>query len=76
MKLLLEIEENKAAFVLELLQNFRFVKTKQLNSDHSLLLEELKESVDYVNLIKKNKFTPKPLNILLNELQHHNHPTV
>ncbi|NBR13290.1 MAG: hypothetical protein EBQ94_08135 [Flavobacteriales bacterium] len=37
MKILLEIEENKVAFVMELLKNFSFVKTTELNNNSNVL---------------------------------------
>lgn len=37
MKILLEIEENKVAFVMELLKNFSFVKTTELNNSSNVL---------------------------------------
>lgn len=37
MKILLEIEENKVAFVMELLKNFSFVKTIELNNTSNVL---------------------------------------
>lgn len=37
MKILLEIEENKVAFVMELLKNFSFVKTTELNNSSNIL---------------------------------------
>ena len=43
MKLLLEIKDEKAPFVLEVLKNFKFVKTKELTSYKAEVLEGIKE---------------------------------
>jgi hypothetical protein len=68
MKILLEIEDDKAAFFLELLKNFSFVKAKPLTGESTQLLQELEEAVHNVNLAKQGKLKPKPLNELLDEL--------
>jgi hypothetical protein len=67
MRVLLEIKDEKAAFFLEVLKNFSFVKAKPL-TDESPLLQEIEEAVHNVNLAKEGKLKPKPLSELLNEL--------
>lgn len=68
MKVLVDIRDNKAAFVLELLNSFSFVKAKPITNEKALLMEEFKEAVDNVKLAKQGKLKAKPLNELLNEL--------
>jgi hypothetical protein len=68
MKILVDIKDNKAAFVLELLNNFSFVKTRTISNEKALLMEEIKEAVENVKLVKQGKIKAKPLNELLNEL--------
>jgi NRPS condensation-like uncharacterized protein len=68
MKVLVDIRDNKAAFVMELLSNFSFVKTKPITNEKALLIEEIKEAVENVKLAKQGKLKAKPLNELLNEL--------
>lgn len=68
MKVLLDIKDDKAVFVLEVLKNFSFVKPKPLSEKKAKLLEEIQEAVNNVNLAKLGKLKPKPLNELLNEL--------
>jgi len=68
MKLLVEIRNNKAAFVMELLNNFSFVKAKPITNEKALLLEEINEAVENVKLAKQGKLKAKTLNELLNEL--------
>jgi hypothetical protein len=68
MKVLLEIKDDKAAFVLEVLKNFPFVKAKPLPAKKAQLLEEIAEAVDNVNLAKSGKLKPRSLTELLDEL--------
>ena len=68
MKVLLEIKENKVAFVMELLSNFKFVKVKEPALGKNKVLEELKEAVEEVKQIKAGKKKGQPLSELLNEL--------
>jgi hypothetical protein len=68
MKVLVDIRDNKAAFVMELLNNFSFVKAKPISDEKALLMEEIKEAVENVKLAKRGKLKAKPLNELLDEL--------
>ncbi len=68
MKLLLDIKDSKAGFIIELLKNFPFVKTKQLTPSKAQLMEEIKESVDEVKSAKRGKVKLKTLDQLLDEL--------
>ncbi len=68
MKLLLDIKDNKAAFFMELLKSFKFVKAEPLSSEKAELIKEIKESVDYMNLVKLGKAKARPAKEVLNEL--------
>lgn len=68
MKVLLDIKESKAEFVLELLNSFSFVKTKPLTPYKAQVLEELQEAVENMKLVKEGKLKPKSAKELLNEL--------
>jgi len=68
MKVLVDIRDNKAAFIMELLNSFPFVKAKPISDEKALLMEEIKEAVENVKLAKQGKLKAKPLNELLNEL--------
>jgi len=68
MKAILDIQDNKAPFVLELLSNFKYVKTRLLTPEYALVLEELKEAVENMKLVSEGKLKPKPVEELLNEL--------
>lgn len=68
MKVILEIKDSKAEFVMELLNSLSFVKAKPLTEEKSQLLEDLKEAVDNLNLVKKGKIKARSAQELLNEL--------
>lgn len=68
MKILLDIKDNKAAFFLELLHSFSFVKAEAISPTKAQFLKELKASVDEVNLAKQGKVKLKSADQLLNEL--------
>ena len=68
MKILADIKDEKGAFIMELLNNFNFVKATPLTSDDAELLEGLKEAVEEVNQIKAGKKNAQPLGEFLNEL--------
>ncbi|MFD2203728.1 hypothetical protein [Shivajiella indica] len=68
MKVLLDIKDEKVAFILELLSNFKFVKAKPLTPYKAEILAGLKEAVEEVNQIKAGKKKAQPLSEFLDEL--------
>lgn len=68
MKILLEVKDSKAGFLLELLNSLPFVKTKPLPDSKEQILTDLKEAVKEVNLAKQGKIKLKSAKELLNEL--------
>lgn len=68
MKLLLDIKDNKAQFIIELLKNFSFVKTKSLTPYKAEVLEGIKEAVEEMKLIKAGKLKARNAEDLFNEL--------
>ncbi len=68
MKLLLEVKDEKAPFVLEVLKNFKFVKTKELTPYKAEVLEGIKEAVEEMKLIKEGKLKARDARELINEL--------
>ncbi|MEX2568341.1 MAG: hypothetical protein WD431_20515 [Cyclobacteriaceae bacterium] len=68
MKVLLDIKDDKAAFIMELLHNFKFVKVKTLTPYKAEVLEGLREAVEEINQIKAGKKKAQPLSEFLNEL--------
>ena len=68
MKAVLDIKDSKASFVMELLDNFSFVKVKPITNEKALLLSEIREAVNTVNLVKKGKIQARPAKELLDEI--------
>ena len=68
MKVLLDIKDAKAAFIMELLQNFSFVKAKMLTPHKAKVLEDVKEAVEEMKLIKKGKLKARNAEDLFHEL--------
>ena len=60
MKAVLEIKDSKAQFIMELLNNFSFVKVKPITAEKALLLSEIREAVDTLNLVKRGKIQARP----------------
>ena len=68
MQLLVDIQDHKADFVLELLNNLKFVKTKQISQAKYEFMSDLATAVQEVNEIKSGKLFGKPIQNLLDEL--------
>ena len=68
MNILLEVKDNKADFVMELLRNLSFVKAKTISPAKALLIEEIKEAVENMKKVDKGTVKAQPLEDLLNEL--------
>lgn len=68
MKVLLDINDNKADFIMELLRSFSFVKAETISPKKAQFLKELKGSMDEVTLAKQGKIKLKSADQLLNEL--------
>lgn len=68
MKVLLDIKDDKAAFILELLSNFKYVKTKELTPYKAEVLASVRNAVEEMKLIKSGKLKGIPAKDLLNEL--------
>ena len=69
MQVLVEIPDSKAAFGLEVLRNLAFVKkANPISGEKNLLIQEVKEAVDNLILVKQGKLKAKPARELLDEL--------
>ena len=68
MKVLLDIKDSKAKFVMELLQSLSFVKTKTLTPYKAKVLEDVKEAVEEMKLIKAGKLKARNAEDLFYEL--------
>ena len=68
MKIILDVKDEKASFMMEVLKNFKDVKATQLTGYKADVLEGIKEAVEEVKLIKQGKLKGIPAKDLLNEL--------
>lgn len=68
MKVLLDIKDNKANHLLELLKGLSYVKVKTISYEKALLIEEIKEAVENLTLVRQGKLKARPAKDLLNEL--------
>ena len=68
MKVILDIKDSKAPFVMELLKSFSFVKAKPLSPYKAKILEDVKEAVEEMKLIKKRKLKARNAEDLFYEL--------
>lgn len=68
MRVLLDIKDNKAIHVMEILKNLPYVKTKTISDEKAVLIEEIKEAVDSLALAKQGKLKLKSARDLYNEL--------
>ncbi|MDR9442577.1 MAG: hypothetical protein RI842_07635 [Schleiferiaceae bacterium] len=55
MKILPDIKDDKAGFIMELIHNFKSVTAKPLTPYDAEVLEGLKEAVEEVNQVKARK---------------------
>lgn len=68
MKVLLDIKDTKAEFVMELLESFSFVKAQPLSAYKAKVLEDVKEAVDEMKKVKAGKLKARNAEELFNEL--------
>jgi len=68
MKVLLDIKDNKAPYLLEVLKGLHYVKALELTPAKAKVLKELKEAVDNMILVEAGKLKPRPAEELLDEL--------
>lgn len=68
MKILLDIKDNKALHLLEVLKSLPYVKTQQLTDSKAQLLSEIREAVEEMKLIKEGKKQARDAKDFLNEL--------
>lgn len=68
MRVLLDIKDNKALHLLEVLKGLSYVKTKTISDEKAVLIEEIKEAVENLALVKQGKLKLKSARDLYNEL--------
>ena len=64
----MDVKDDKTAFILELLDNFKYVKSEPLTPYKAVVLSGIKNSVEEMKLIKSGKLKATSAKDLLNEL--------
>ncbi|MBP7478426.1 MAG: hypothetical protein KA797_07880 [Chitinophagales bacterium] len=64
----MDIKDSKAIHLLEVLKGLSFVKTKTISDEKALLMDEIKEAVQELTLIRQGKLKGISAKDLLNEL--------
>jgi hypothetical protein len=68
MKILLDIPDNKVSTLMEVLKNISYVRAKPLTDAKALLIEETKEAIDEMKLIRAHEKEARNAEEFLNEL--------
>ena len=68
MKVLLEIKDNKATHLMEVLKGLSYVKATIISEEKASLMKAIKDSVEELNLIRQGKLQGIPAKQLLDEL--------
>lgn len=68
MRVLLDIQDNMAPFIMQILQQFKGVKAKMISNEKALFIEDIKEAVEEMKLVKQGKLKTRPVEDLINEL--------
>ncbi len=68
MKVIQDINDSKAVYLMELLKGLSYLKTKTISNEKALLIEEIKEAVENLALSRKGKLKLKTARELYNEL--------
>ena len=68
MKVLLDIPDNKAASLMEVLKSISYIKTKKLTDSKANLMSEIREAVEEMKLIRAGKKKARNAEDFLNEL--------
>jgi len=68
MKVLLDIKDSKATHLLEVLKGLSYVKVKTISNEKALLIEEIKEAIEELKLVRQGKLKGISAKQLLDEL--------
>ena len=68
MKVLLDINDNKAIHLMEVLSNLPFVKAQTITDSKAQLISEIREAVEEMKLIRTGKKQARDAEAFLNEL--------
>ena len=65
---LINLPDSKTAFFMEVLKNFSFVKTTPITEEKSNIIQDIKEAVNEMKLVKEGKLEARNAEDLFNEL--------
>ena len=68
MKVLLDIPDDKASSLMDVLRSISYLKTKPLTETKAQLVEEIREAVEEMKLIRSGKKKARDAEDFLNEL--------
>ena len=68
MRVLLDIKDDKALHLMEVLKGLSYVKTKTISDEKAVLIGEIKEAVEELKLIREGKLKGISARDLYNEL--------
>jgi len=68
MRVLLDIKDSKAVHLMEVLNGLSYVKIKTLSDEKALQIENIKDAVEELALIRAGKLKGVPAKQLLDEL--------
>ncbi len=68
MKVLIDIEDSKAASLMAKLNALSYVQTKALTTADAKLLSEIQEAVEEINAVQAGELEARDIEELLNEL--------
>lgn len=68
MKILLDIPDNKASSLMDVLKSISYVKATQLTDSKALLMKEIREAVEEIKQIRVGKKKARNAEEFLNEL--------
>jgi len=68
MKVILDIPDNKATSLIDVLKSISFLRIETISSSKSQFLKELKSSIEDVKVAKQGKIKLKSAEQLINEL--------
>jgi len=68
MKVLLDIPDDKASSLMDVLKSISYIKAKQLTDTKALLMEEMREAVEEMKLVRAGKLKTRDAEDFLNGL--------
>ncbi len=68
MKILLDIPDHKASSLMDVLNSISYIKAKPITDSKAILMQEIREAVIELKLIKAGKKTARDVEDFLNEL--------